>query len=447
MPPADRHHRPDRGLGIGVVGGGLAGLAVAWLLGRRHELSLYERQPRPGFTAASLAAPGSTERIDVPLRVFYPGYYPSLVRLYQALGIRSEPVSYAASFSDAQGQLYFRYRNLRLGALAIGAVAPQDLLLGPPAWRILAGLLRFRREAVPALARGALAGLSLADLVQGYPREFVEGFLLPAVCTVCTCSPAAARAFPAEVIVDYLARGVARQSVRRVVQGADAVEQALRGGIARLRCDADVVQIVPGPDAVTLRLADGSEVRHAHVVVATQANQARRLLAGTGHAEAEVLAGFRYQPVEVLTHSDAALMPARRRDWSPVNLRLAAGLEAGLEAGLGEASSQTPESTIWVNAVQPGLRGAPEVFQTVHPQRRPAADRLLGQARFERPVVDAGTAGALARLERLHAEPGRRLWFCGAYAQAGIPLLESAVRSAEAVAERIDQGLRAQNSA
>jgi predicted NAD/FAD-binding protein len=175
------------------------------------------------------------------------------------------------------------------------------------------------------------------------------------------------------------------------------------------------------------------------VVVATQANQARRLLAGTGQAEAEVLAGFRYQPVEVLTHTDAALMPARRRDWSPVNLRLA--------AASAEASDQTPESTIWVNAVQPGLRGAPEVFQTVHPQRRPAADRLLGQARFERPVVDAGTAGALARLECLHAEPGRRLWFCGAYAQAGIPLLESAVRSAEAVVERIDQGLRAQNSA
>ena len=439
MPPADRHHRPDRGPGIGVVGGGLAGLAVAWLLGRRHEVTLYERQPRPGFTAASLAAPGSTERIDVPLRVFYPGYYPSLVRLYQALDIRSEPVSYAASFSDAQGQLYFRYRNLRLGALAVGTLAPQDLLLGPPAWRILSGLLRFRREAVPALARGALAGLSLGDLVQGYPREFVEGFLLPAVCTVCTCSPDAARAFPAEVIVDYLARGVARQSVRRVVQGADAVEQALRGGIARVRCDADVTQILPGPDSVGLRLADGSEVRHAQVVVATQANQARRLLAGQGLAEAEVLAGFRYQPVEVLTHTDAALMPARRRDWSPVNLRLA--------VAPAEASDQTPESTIWVNAVQPGLRGAPAVFQTVHPQRRPAADRLLGQARFERPVVDAGTAGALARLERLHAEPGRRLWFCGAYAQAGIPLLESAVRSAEAVVERIDQGLRAQNSA
>jgi predicted NAD/FAD-binding protein len=439
MPPADRPHRADGGLGIGVVGGGLAGLAVAWRLGQRQAVTLYERQPRPGFTAASLAAPGSTERIDVPLRVFYPGYYPSLVRLYQALGIRSEPVSYAASFSDAQGQLYFRYRNLRLGALAVGTLAPQDLLLGPPAWRILGGLLRFRREALPALARGALAGLSLGDLVQGYPREFVEGFLLPAVCTVCTCSPDAARAFPAEVIVDYLARGVARQSVRRVVQGADAVEQALRGGIARVRCDADVTQILPGPDSVGLRLADGSEVRHAQVVVATQANQARRLLAGQGLAEAEVLAGFRYQPVEVLTHTDAALMPARRRDWSPVNLRLA--------AGPAEAAEQTPESTIWVNAVQPGLRGAPEVFQTVHPQRRPAADRLLGQARFERPVVDAGTAAALARLERLHAEPGRRLWFCGAYAQAGIPLLESAVRSAEAVVERIDQGLRAQNSA
>ena len=47
----------------------------------------------------------------------------------------------------------------------------------------------------------------------------------------------------------------------------------------------------------------------------------------------------------------------------------------------------------------------------------------------------------LQQLQALHAQPGRRLWFCGSYAQAGIPLLESAVRSADDVAQRFDQGL------
>jgi predicted NAD/FAD-binding protein len=100
-------------------------------------------------------------------------------------------------------------------------------------------------------------------------------------------------------------------------------------------------------------------------------------------------------------------------------------------------------STIWINAVQPVLRTARPLFQTVHPLRTPRAGSVIGQARFERPVVDAASATALTGLARMQAEPGRRVWFCGSYAQAGIPLLESAVGSAHAVAAALEASLPA----
>ena len=102
---------------------------------------------------------------------------------------------------------------------------------------------------------------------------------------------------------------------------------------------------------------------------------------------------------------------------------------------------ERPETTIWVNAVQPPLRDAPDVFQTVHPQRQPRSGQVIGQARFERPVVDARSQKALTRLQRLHGQTDRRVWFCGSYAQAGVPLLESAVRSAHDLARRFGCGL------
>lgn len=414
---------------IAVIGGGLAGLAAAWLLGRRHAVTLFERQPRPGFTAASVALPGTAQRVDVPLRVFYPGYYPTLMRLYRELGVDSEPVSYATSFTDAQGRPYFRYRNWRWGDRSWSWLAPQDLLLGPPARDIVRGLLRFHREALAARRRGTLGGTTIGDFVAAgrYPPAFVDGLLLPAICTVCTCSAAQARGFPAAVIVDYLAAGLTRDAVRRARHGADDVQARLLQGIPGLRCDARIVAVEADADAASLHMADGSAARFDHVVLATQANHARQLLPAAS-PDVDVLAGFRYQPVRVLTHRDPALMPPRRRDWSPVNLRLAPGHDA-------------PESTIWINAVQPALHAAEPVFQTVHPQREPRADRLLGEARFERPMVDAASQQALQALQALHAQTGRRLWFCGAYAQAGIPLLESAVRSAAAVAARLGVAL------
>jgi hypothetical protein len=55
-----------------------------------------------------------------------------------------------------------------------------------------------------------------------------------------------------------------------------------------------------------------------------------------------------------------------------------------------------PMSTIWITAVQPALRDAAPLFQTVHPLREPRADTVIGRARFERPVVDTASAAALA---------------------------------------------------
>jgi predicted NAD/FAD-binding protein len=161
-----------------------------------------------------------------------------------------------------------------------------------------------------------------------------------------------------------------------------------------------------------------------HVVLATQANQALALWQDATAEEAAALQGFSYRALEVVMHRDASLMPARRADWSPVNARVCAGQDR-------------PESTIWVNAVQPALRHAPLALQTVQPQRQVRDDLVISRARFERPLVDAASQRALAALQQLQARPGRRVWLCGSYAQPGVPLLESAVRSACAVAEAI----------
>jgi predicted NAD/FAD-binding protein len=422
-----------------VVGGGLAGLAAAWWLARAgHAPTLFEAAATPGFTAHNVAIEhgGTVHRIDVPLRVFYPGYYPTLAALYAELGIASEPVDYAATLCGPDRRPYFRYRNLRLGDSALGWLAPQDVLLGAPARRIVAGLLRLHREGRHDLQGGQCGAVSIADYLAqaGYPPDFVDRFVLPALCTVATCSTAAGREVPAAVVLDYMARGLARQAVRRVAAGADAVLAPILPRLAALHCAADVQRVRLDAEQVVVAWTDSTagsrpgpsrEARFDHAVLACPAPRSARLAADAGAAaDAAVLGGFRYAPLEVLSHRDAALLPARQRDWSPVNLHL-------------EPGAIGPEATIWLNRVQPVLRDAAPVFQTVQPAREPAPHLLLGRSRFERPLVDGGTAARLAELHALLAQPGRRIWYCGSYAEAGIPLLESAVASARRVVQHI----------
>jgi predicted NAD/FAD-binding protein len=413
---------------IAVLGAGLAGLAAAWWLGREHRVTLYERHGEPGFTAASLALPprnggGPGPRVDVPLRVFYPGYYPTLMGLYGEIGARTEPVSYATSFFGRDGATFFRYRNLMLGGQSVGVVPPSEWLrsstraIAIGAWTFWRALRRDRDD-------GRLDGQTLADFLGRHPVSpaFVDGLLLPMVCTVATCSSAQALAYPASVVADYLLRGVTREPVRRAVDGADDVARRLLERVATTRFGADIRAVKPDATGVTLVHGRGPTTRHDHVVVATSARQALALLAEPRPDERRCLGRVDHTPVTVVVHRDPAVMPRQRSDWSPVN--------AGIWPGQDQAMA-----TIWVNRVQPALRRADPVFQTVAPCVPLAPSLVLGEARFERPLVTLRSLGVAAALEALHAQADRRVWFCGSYAGDGVPLLESAVSSARRVAQ------------
>lgn len=412
-------HRP---LDIAVVGGGIAGLAAAWMLAQRHRVTLFERQSALGFTAASVAVHG--QRADVPLRVFYPGYYPTLTRLYAALGVASEPVSYATTFSGADGEPYFRWRNLRWGGRSWPLVAPQDLL-GSRARRIAFGALRLQRRLRAALASGALGETTIGHFVEAerIDRDCVEGLLWPALATIATCTTADARAVPAAVVAGYWGAGLARDSVRRAVNGADDVAARLVAPLAGVVCDAGVERVMADGSGVWLHRRGSQPQRFDHVVLATHATQALQLWADAPADEAALLARFRTRSLRVLMHRDERLMPRQRRHWSPVHAHV-------------DPAAERPESTIWLNAVQPSLRTVPPLFQTVQPQREPREGTLLAEARFERALVSADSERALATLRGLWArrDPARRVWLAGSYAETGVPLLESAVRSALAVA-------------
>lgn len=410
---------------VAVVGGGIAGLSAAWRLSARHRVTLIERHAVAGMDAHSLDLEHDdrTFRIDVPLRVIYEGYYPTLIALYHRLGVQLERTNYAGSFSALDGPVYYRYANWIVGGRSVPLPA---LPLGGTAMRINRDLLRFYRMAPRAL-RTLTDDEPLGSWLDrsGLGKEFTEGFLIPTFATVCTCSNSAVRSYPARVILEYLTRGLTFGGVRRVVHGTREVVARLTEPLAEVRCGVQVRAIRPAADGVRISWA-GGEQRFDHVVVATQANQAVGMLDAGFRREREALERFGYEASEVAVHTDARLAPADRRHWAPVNL-------------IQSPEHDKPMATIWMNRVQPSLRETSPVFQTWNPIRDPRPETVRARSRFERPIVNAASLIGAREMALLHAQHGRRLWFCGSYLGPGIPLLESAAATAARIATAIDE--------
>ncbi|MEM9304101.1 MAG: FAD-dependent oxidoreductase, partial [Pseudomonadota bacterium] len=70
---------------IAIIGSGIAGLSAAWRLSQDHEVTIFEKFGHLGMDAHSLdvRGEGGNARVDVPMRVFFDGFYPTLTALYR----------------------------------------------------------------------------------------------------------------------------------------------------------------------------------------------------------------------------------------------------------------------------------------------------------------------------------------------------------------------------
>jgi hypothetical protein len=136
-PPHPMTSQPPSTQRVAIVGSGIAGLTAAWLLSRdsTFQVTLIESEPSLGMDAHSFdmaqalpdGSAGSTQRLDMPLRVFSESYYPNLTRLYSAAGVTFCPEDYCGSFLDTDGSCLFKYSNLLIGPYSLPWIFPRFL--------------------------------------------------------------------------------------------------------------------------------------------------------------------------------------------------------------------------------------------------------------------------------------------------------------------------------
>ena len=148
-------------LQIAVVGGGIAGMGAAWLLDRRHHLTLFEANAELGGHSNTVTVDdgGRALAIDTGFIVYNAANYPNLVALFDTLGVatHASDMSFAASLDDGR----FEYAGSDLK----GLLAQPANLLRPRFWCMLRDVLRFYQQA-PATLAGPDADLSLGELLE-----------------------------------------------------------------------------------------------------------------------------------------------------------------------------------------------------------------------------------------------------------------------------------------
>lgn len=397
---------------VAIIGSGIAGLTAAWLCHQRGwQVRLFEQQAVVGMLTHGLDIAGGV--VDVPLRVMNARDWSSLLDLAGELGVETYPVEVDTTCSWSDGQTWFRSGRM---PVTNWPMAGGWRFLNADAMRMGLGLLRLAGLARQLRAQDSK--MTLAELLDRRPFEpvFWRGLMLPILQTICTCDEDHLLAWPALPLLD-LARGVLHSGkLLRLKGGTRALADALAADIPVVT-GSGVVEVQAEHDAVRVFNEAGDGGHFDYAIIATQANQLDFLKGHTFEHERAVLASIPYARGELWVHEDLRFLPAKRDDWGALNFQTDANMEASM-------------FTVWVNAVEPTLEQAPAVLQTWNPMFEPEAKSVLARIPMQRAVVDSHTAGIREEVRRWHSQPGRQVFYCGSWAGDGVPLLDSAVRSA-----------------
>lgn len=410
---------------IAVVGSGVAGVSAAWLLSQRNEVTLYERDRWVGGHAHTVDVPVSRERtvpVDTGFIVYNEPNYPNLVQLFRHLDVATERswMSFSASVDDGEFEYSSDSVNRYFGQ--------RRNLLRPRFWRMTADLLRFYREAGRLSATGDIPDLTLNEYLhqEGYSKAFAENHVLPMSAAIWSTTPAQIGAYPLTAFVRfYASHGLfnitKRPNWRTVTGGSRNYVDKLRAGIRDIRAGRRVSRIERSSTGV--RIVDGKgDVDHfSDVVIATHADEALAMLGDADPLEREVLSAFRYTQNKAILHTDATLMPRRRRVWSSWNF-----------VGRKDAVGAPLSVTYWMNRLQ-NIDPAHPIFVTLNPTRDPVEGSVFGRYSYSHPYFDRSALAAQQQLWRLQAR--RNTWFCGAYFGHGFH--EDGLQSGLAVAEAL----------
>ena len=400
---------------IAVVGTGISGSAAAWLLSRHHEVHAFEREPRLGGhthtvtvdrSASTPAARGSVP-VDTGFIVYNEPTYPLLTRLFDELGVATQP-------SDMSWALRCGRCDLEYAGSPRGIAAQPRNLASPSYLRMLADIARFNRLGRRLVDDPRTANLTLGRFldVAGFGHGFRDHYLQPMAGAIWSSGTEVISTFPVGTLLRFFHNhgllGVAgHHPWRTVVGGTSSYLPKLTAPYAdRIHRGDPVAQVDRDRDGVTIRTASGAADRFDAVVLATHADEALAVLSDPSDAERELLGTWDYSDNDTYLHTDTDLMPRSRDAWASWNYLLDDCQEPTKKVSL----------SYHMNRLQT-LDERVDYVVTLNPSTPPREGTVLRRLSYTHPSYTPAAVATQDHLDSLNGQ--HRTFHVGAYQRYG----------------------------
>ncbi|RNF50555.1 FAD-dependent oxidoreductase [Marinomonas hwangdonensis] len=394
---------------IAIIGSGISGLTSAYLLQKKHDITLYESAERIGGHTATIDVPeGDGNRsIDTGFIVFNDWTYPNFIRLMDEIGVKSKATEMSFSVSCQRTGLEYGGNNLNT------LFAQRRNLLNVPFLGMLKDILRFNKEAIQDLESGTLKeGVTLGEYLaeKGYGRRFSSHYLIPMGSAIWSSTLDEMMDFPLVFFVRFFKNhGLLSVNDRpqwRVIEGGSSAYLAPLTASFKdnIQLNANISKVRRAENDVVIEFSDGTQQVFDQVVFACHSDEALALLSDPSRDEHTILSAIPYRNNDVVLHTDTRLLPNKKLAWSSWNYHL------------GTDSTKHATLSYNMNILQHFSSDATYVV-TLNQTDMIAEEKIIGRFQYAHPTFTLDGIKAQDRWADINGV--NKTWFCGAYWRNG----------------------------
>ena len=412
---------------IAIIGAGISGLTAAYILSKKHSITLYEKNNYLGGHANTfqVAEKNKILAIDTGFIVFNHVNYPNLSKIFSDLNVEIED-------SDMSFSVHNEKTHLEYNGTSISKIFSQKKnIFNINFLLMLNDILKFNKNSSAILNSPYSDKITVNEFIKSnnYKKDFVENYLIPLGSSLWSCPKEKFMNFSILFVIEFL------HNHCMLTVNDRPIWKTVKGGskeyIKKMLLDSKNLEIIK--NSVKKVVRDTKEVSiftednrsyYDEVIIACHPDQALNLVDNLEVSEKVILEPFKYEINSTLLHTDTTVLPSNKSIWASWNYRIPINSQEKVMVTYNMNKLQNIDSK---NTYCVSLNLGSKIDQ----------EKIIKEFKYEHPIFFPG----IAEYQAQHASliRNKRISYCGAY--WGYGFHEDGVNSALKVCEKYDMGL------
>lgn len=386
---------------LAIVGSGISAMTVAHYLKNDYQITIFDKNDYLGGHTHTheLEEVNKKIKVDTGFIVFNKETYPSMLRLFDELGVAKQE-------SNMSFSVYNQQNNLQYASTGVASLfAQKKNIHSLRYWRFLLDILRFFKVANRDLAniQGSAETIKDYSCRNNLSDYFIDNYLAPMSAAVWSVPQKDVKDFPIALLLPFFKNhgllSVGGQYQWYTVKGGSNTytNKIVELGNFDIHLNEAVESVEEDKSGVVIKTAK-NEYIFDYTVLASHADESLKISKSLSSEKRELLSKYGYNPNLAVLHSDEAVMPSIKKVWSAWN----------------QIIDKNGQSTTvyWMNRLQ-RLKTKTNYFVSINPTTVIDETKIFKRIKYDHPNFTTENFSLQNKLQSLNQNT--KIFFAGAY--------------------------------